>query len=282
MKKLLFAACLAALLPLMTSCGQKQNAADSFDEPHFVQYAGKLEMGGGGVEPTSLSQRALTSVAQIRCIELTESGLYIIRYQDPDSPDFCFIGGSYTVSGNVYSLNGYGKLEFDKTQSNPINVTITPDGKPAVVVKATYTPSASPTSPLIRSWSVEKTRVTINSTPAASADFTGCNFTEIAKFLSDNGYKVDDSIPSGLSLKTVTFTGGKTIAFTYSDNSFDIGEYNLSGDRISFSWIYGGMDFSFLTESASIEYMDGRCIVKISAKVEGTSGSVIFVLRSVD
>ena len=134
--------------------------------------------------------------------------------------------------------------------------------------------------PAYRGWTVDKTRVTIKGWTTASADFQGCNFYEIAKFIRDNGHDVPDDIPAGMALSSISFTGTEKILFAYTDGTGDAGEFRFNGSSFTYRWDDEKMGFTFLTDQATVEYMDGKCILTISASIQDstTSGSVTFVL----
>ena len=109
MKKILHLVTLAALLPLLFSCGKVDDNKTHFDEPRFVQCAGQLVPRGGSLTPSS---RALTPAAAaspvITFLEFTESGLYVLGRQTDGAVKY--ISGSYTVSGDTYTLSGFGTV----------------------------------------------------------------------------------------------------------------------------------------------------------------------------
>ena len=279
MKKILLAASLVALLPLLFSCGKMDNKGEvKFEEPRFVQYAGQLIMVGAAAtsEPAAAVMAAPLAVGPVYTyVEFTESGVYVIG--SVVSGETQYKNGTYSVNGNVYTLNGFGTVEFSGT-SGQVDVTITPNGGPAQNMKANLK-KASTSNVAYRGWTIDKTRATVYGfhTPV-TADFIGCNFQEMAKFLNDNGHK-GVYLPSG-SMKSVSITGADSIIFAYSDDSADVAECKLNGSNISFSWRGKSRLFEVENGKATIEYLDGKCILKIDAGLKGstTSGSVTFVL----
>lgn len=279
MKKILFIATLAALLPLLFSCG-KENKGDQFEEPRFIQYAGKLVPRGGEPTPSSLPITKAGAVADPvpQSIELTESGLYAVG-QLVDG-ELTYRMGSYSVDGNVYTLDGYGSVQFDNSAPGAVTMKLTtspnsaPRDIPADFIRA------SGTNQLYRGWTVDKTRVTVRGWTTASADFAGCDFYEIAAFLRKNGHKVPDDIKPGQSLLSISFTGTEKMLFYYSDGSADVSAYRFNGTSFTYRWDNDRMGFTFLTDQATVEYMDGKCILTIHASIQDstTSGSVTFVL----
>lgn len=276
MKKILFA--LVALLPLLVSCGKQDRGDNTFSEPRFVQVAGQLIPLNNINALTSLT-KADAEPEILQSIEFTESGLYVVGLQKGSKIEYTT--GTYTVNGSVYSLAGFGTVELSGTTGSRM-ATIkylngTEETIPVVFLTATDSNVA------YRGWTIDKTRVTINGFHApASADFKGCNFDEMKKFLNENGHK-GDYLPSG-SLTSVSITGANSIIFAYSDKSADVAVYSFSGTNINFSWQSGSRLLEIENGKGSIDYLDGKCILKLDAALKGstTSGTVTFVLSSMD
>ncbi len=282
MKKFLSVAAAAALLSVFAAC-DKNNDNNRFEDPRFIQYAGQLVPRDG--TPATASARATKSEARPadipQSIELTESGLYAIGQLVEG--ELVYRMGDYTVNGNVYTLNGYGTVEFDNAAPGPVTMHLTPTGSMTTDVAADFNKAAG-TNQLYRGWTVDKTRVTVQGWTTASADFVGCNFSEIADFLKKNGHKVPDDIKPGQSLRSISFTGTEKMLFYYSDGSADVSAYRFNGKSFTYRWDNDKMGFTFLTDQATVEYLDGKCILTIRASIQDstTSGSVTFVLSPMD
>lgn len=283
MKRILFAA-LAVLLPLFAACNKNNDNDNRFEDPRFIQYAGQLVPRDGvpvqaPARPGSKADAA--PEAALQSIELTESGLYAIGQLVDD--ELVYRMGDYSVNGNVYTLNGYGSLEFDNAAPGAVTMHLTPAGGATKDIPADFI-KASGTNQLYRGWTVDKTRVTVKGWTSASADFAGCNFNEIADFLKKNGHKVPDDIKPGQSLRSISFTGTEKMLFYYSDGSADVSAYRFNGKSFTYRWDNDKMGFTFLTDQATVEYMDGKCILTIHASIQDstTSGSVTFVLSPMD
>lgn len=273
MKKILFA--LAALLPLLVSCGKEDKGNNNFVDPHFIQYAGKLIM--NEYVPAASSLTKATGLSGIlESIEFTESGLYVVgQLMDGELE---FITGNYKVNGDTYDLEGFGTVKLTVTRASLTGVIIQYLSGLIETLTAEFL-HATGTNVAYRGWTIDRTRVTINGfhTPA-SADFKGCNFEEMAKFLNDNGHK-GSLLPPG-SLKSVSITGTNSIIFAYSDGTADVAEYSFSGSTVNFSWQSGSRLLEVENGKATIDYLDGKCILKIEAALKGstTSGVVTFVM----
>ena len=277
MKKFLFA--LVALLPLLVSCGKEDRGDNTFKDPHFLPYAGKLIM-NSYVPAASSVTKATDLVGILESIEFTESGLYVVGRRMDGKLEF--LTGSYKVNGDSYDLDGFGTVKLTVTRASLTGVIIRYLSGLIETLTAEFM-HATGTNVAYRGWTIDRTRVTINGfhTPA-SADFKGCNFEEMAKFLNDNGHK-GSLLPPG-SLKSVSITGTNSIIFAYSDGTADVAEYSFSGSNINFSWQSGSRLMEVENGKATIDYLDGKCILKIEAALKGstTSGVVTFVLSPMD
>jgi hypothetical protein len=277
MKKILFA--LVALLPLLVSCGKEGKGDTTFEDPHFIQYAGRLVANSAVPAAQSSATKATGLIGILKSIEFTESGLYVVGREVNGQLEF--LTGSYSVNGNTYNLNNFGTVEF-KMFGSTAAVSIDYLNGMSEALTAQFLKATS-ANVIYRGWTIDKTRVTINGfhTPA-TADFVGCNFDEMAKFLNDNGHK-GSLLPSG-SLKSISITGAGSIIFGFSDNTADLGSCTVSGNSVSFSWQSGSRLMEVENGKATIDYMDGKCILKIEAALKGstTSGVVTFVLSPMD
>lgn len=278
---------LAALLPLLFACNEIPDIEPEWADPAYVAYAGNLDLLPGNLdflqdEGQAQTKAAATSLAgSIASIELTESGLYVIGRVAEAPTNFTYTSGSYSVSGNEYRLNGFGTIVFDNSKSGVVSLTIKPDNGPVEVLQASFhKPVAS--NKVFRAFKVEKTRVTAKGWITVSADFTGCNFREIAAFLRSNSHKVPDDVPDR-SISSLSLTGTEKMILAYSDGYADLTEFSLAGNVLTYN-INSMMGFTFETDRAIIEYMDGKCILTINGRIRNstTSGSVTFVLSPLD
>ena len=257
MKKTFLLAAVAAL-PVLFACSKGDDTR--FEDPRFIQYAGRLI-------PTGT--KADAPEALVESIELTESGLFVVGTRTDGK--LTFNTGAYSVSGSTYTLPGFGTIELSGSSAmvNPAS-------------GASFTASfrrASGANVAYRGWSIDKIRATVNGFhDPVTAEFKGCNFAEISKFLEDNGHK-GGYLPSG-SLNSISFTGTGSIVFAYSDNTADLGDCTISGSDVSFSWQGETRLFELQNGKATIEYLDGKCILKVEGSLKGstTSGTVTLVL----
>ena len=276
MKKILFITTLAALLPLLFSCGKQENGSENqFEEPRFVQYAGKLVPRSGTPAAASLAVTTYAVVTPtIAYLEFTESGLFVIGRTTGD--DIEYATGTYTTAdGKVFSLSNNMTVTLSSNAAGLVDVSISPSGES---FKADLT-KANGTNVAYRSWTIDKIRATVkgHGTPV-TAEFNGCNFSEIRDFLNKNGHK-GDYLPSG-SLTSISFTGTNSVMFAFSDNTADRGECTINGSNVSFSFMSKSRLFELKDGTATIDYLDGKCILKVDGNLDNstTSGSVTFVM----
>ena len=113
---------------------------------------------------------------------------------------------------------------------------------------------------------------------------TGTTEDVITNHFKKNGHKVPDDIKPGQSLRSISFTGTEKMLFYYSDGSADVSAYRFNGKSFTYRWDNDKMGFTFLTDQATVEYLDGKCILTIRASIQDstTSGSVTFVLSPMD
>lgn len=262
MKRLLLAVSFAALL---VSCGKPISSENTLENPRFVQYAGQLVPQGG----------------TLQYAELTESGLYVAGMPGstkggPVGQLLKYFTGSYTVSGDEYNLSGFGTLKFSNASAGNVDLTYTIGGT-TETVKATLT-KATTAGDIFRSWTVDKTRVSVTTGVMASAEFPGCNFREIADFFRTNGYTIEDEIPTGHSLSSVSVTAAGSLLFVYSDGGIDLGMCVVSGSTLKYSWNEQKMGYSFETGNATFEFEGNKCILSLQAKLDGATAMIRMVL----
>ena len=281
MKKILFAATLAALLPLLVSCGNRNNTQEGFNEPRFVQSAGQLIPASGDLKSANLSESGVYVVGEASASP-APAAWHPGTKADADDPEIKYTPGEYEVSGNVYTLKGWGTLEFNNAASGDVELKYTPSGKSTVTVTARFSKSTV-NSDIFRSWRVDKTRVSIiEGATTFAAEFPGCDFNEVAKFFKDNGHPIKDDIPANHRISTFSITGAGALFIVYSDGQADVGSCTVSGNSLNYSWLDAGMGYSFETGRATFDFLDGKCIFVIEAKLDGNArASVKMVLSDI-
>lgn len=277
MRNWLFAVLMTALLPLVFACDTPREDDTRFDDPVYLAFAGRLTPNAA---LTKAGDQA-SAPGDIVTIELTESGLYVIGRATEEEGQTAYTAGTYRTDGSTYTLNGFGKLSFDNSRPGNVSLTVIGNDGSSQTLPATLT-KAKDTNMAYRAWVVEKTRVTTKSWSTVSAEFNGCNFKEIAAFLKANSHKVPDEVPDQ-SIRTISFTGTESVIFIYDDNTVDLGSFSLNGNVFSYGWTsnkWGPKSFTFESDKAIIEYLDGKCVLTINGKIRNssTSGSVTFLM----
>ena len=265
----------ASLLPMLFACDPTSGNNPHFGDPAFLKEAGRL-MPQSMMPGTKAGETP--EVGSIASIELTESGLYALGLVTDERGTVAYTMGSFYMIGSAYHLSGLGTLSFDNSHAGRVEMTYTPLGGAQQQVSAEFIKAKS-SNTVYRSWKVERTRVTVKGWTVVSADFKGCNLPEIAEFLRNNGNKAPEEVPN-LSINTISFTGTETMILAYDDDSADLNEFSLNGNVLTYTWDERPSGFTFLTDKAIIEYMDGKCLLTIDGAIDNstTSGSVTFVL----
>ena len=278
MRMLFRALLLASLLPLFLSCDPASDHTD-FNDPAFLHFAGRLTPSGLIPETKAVTDKTVGSIVSI---ELTESGLYAIGIVADEKGTIDYHTGKYTAKDNTYDLFNLGTLSFNNSSSGHVTLLYTPlmgevQQLPAEFLKPKATNNA------FRTWNVEKTRVTVKGWTVVSADFKGCNLAEIAEFLRNNGNKAPEDVPN-LSVTTISLTGTEMMILGYSDSTAELNEFSLNGNVLTYTWAERPGGFTFESDKAVIEYMDGKCLLTIDGRIRNstTSGTVSFVLSPID
>lgn len=275
MKKLYYILALAALLPLFFSCDPTSGTDPDFGDPAFLKEAGRLMP--ESMTPTTKAG-GTAEIGRIVSIELSESGVYALGQIADSTGRVSYKTGLYYIAKGIYELAGLGTLSFDNSQAGNVMVTYAPMGGDTLQAQARFIKATS-SNKAYRGWKIEKTRVTVKGWTTVSADFKGCNLAEIAEFLRNNGNKAPVDVPNH-SINSISFTGTETMILAYSDGSGDLSEFSLNGNVVTYTWKERPEGFTFITDRAVIEYLDGKCLMTIDGSIEGstTSGSVTFVM----
>lgn len=225
------------LAPLLISCGQKQDpdptsGAVRFDPPKFLEEAVKMTV----TDPST----------GYDTIEMTESGLYVIRMSEQ------VLTGTYSTdkSGSLttYLCDGFGKVEVNEVVTRadlPTQIVITREGRDPVTVEVTAvanTPAEeSSLAKLCRTWIPEKTIISASggdipaSLGVAHAE-KGCDLPGIQNYLKNNGLTIDYDL-TGYTVTDLSFTANGTIIVRFSGAEDFEGAFRLNqGDTFSYTF----------------------------------------------
>ncbi len=215
----------------------------------------------------------------------TESGKYVlIRMSKLDGK--IISTGTYKCNDETYLLSDYGTITIMESKaSKDVTVHIKIEGDDEYEFPCTMT---TPTmeDDLFRTWTVEKTRLTLNSEPPVTADFDGFDAAQIAKFLNNNGIHTDESA-TYKKVKTVTFSATGAILIEYEDGTTDAGEINTiittpgKQTTLGFAWYDDNKPFVVESSIGHSEFDKDRCIFtmtvnfKDNPKFQGSTVAII-------
>jgi len=278
MKNILKIAAIAALSLFALSCDKekKEDVVDegTFTTPVMKDYAKKVEIS--------------ESACPVKSIELTESGYYVIKEIVTRATKEEYYFGKYTVSGNTYTLSGYGTVTLEGSGSSLKFTVNKSSGENYTGTGSSKTGSTSSIGDkLFRTWTISKTRVSISDGVKANADFNGCNLGEIANFIANQGISISDKESlQGVSVTSVTLTSAGSYILAYSNNRTDVGTCNyssLSSGSFTYSWDSSTMGYSFENGKGSVAFENGMCLLTLNADIKNSSKtyktSVVFVMK---
>lgn len=254
MKKILYFLTITAMATAMTtmsSCkkddGPEPINENNFPVPAMAEHAVKVNI--------------TTSDAPYTFFEATEGGRFIVGKSDGT-----YITGSYTVTDNVYTLQGFGKVKVVKTKAevSVIYLTFLPNEAAEVHVEGIpATPVTDNDSKnLCRLWNVTKTRIALTDAVNVAAEFQGCDLNAIEEFITQY-VELKKHLPTGMNVTGVTFTSMSTYMIEYSAHPADIGSWNWndsSHDTLKYKWKSEAMGYEWENGSAKIEYSENTLI----------------------
>ncbi len=264
-KSILLLALSAMMLPAFVSCNKddsKDETKVEFQAPKFQKEAKKLTFKSG----------------DIKSIEFTESGRYIMEKAVTKADDTVFITGTFTVNGTTYTLTGdfKGTVTVSGTGTN-VEVTVTEDGNASVTVTAeAETPESD--EALYRTWEIDNLRIKVTGgdLKEAGVSYTttkGADLDEIAKYLKDNGVNFNADEYKGYNIKTITISGcgGFIVDFQGADayvGSCDVNNLNFTYD---FTVSGGGNNIFNTKGDGNIKYVNSICVLTLNGTIKGNS-----------
>ena len=264
MKQIFKPLLILAMMLLPVACDEFETATPSFTKPEFADQAIKAEVTAPGSPYT--------------CVEMTESGLYIISEKDKIHT------GNYTLGAEEgeYICHGFGKIKVAAIRSSEVRtLIITRDGQDPITIDVVFIAPATDNpafqNKLYRTWIVEKTIIsaTGEDVPAglgiAHAE-PGCDLPGIQASLATHGVEIDADL-EGYTVQDVTFTEAGTFLIRFTGQDDFVGDYALENDgsfRYTFSELTPGNEI--IAGSAdglvSLDEETGRCQVSVDINVE--------------
>ena len=279
MKKFIVLAALAALIIPLACNRDNPEAKTVLPAPAKAQFAKKLVL-------------AETDKTDIASIEFTESGYYILRTQKTKSSTHDYASDTYTCTGDLYTLKGFGTIEHKGNQliisplnGSPVTVTATEGDK---------LPTSEFYTTVCRSWKVVKTDVNMK---VGSSDIglrkDGCDLHEIATELNSHGAKLALTF-DGFKVNRITFTASKTFEVNFANKEHFVGPYTLTESGV-FSYTLDHIGNYFFNASAdgTVSVVDpydlgrtGYIWIKLNTKINSGGvpheGHVILTLSPLD
>ncbi len=272
-KSLILLALSALMIPAFIACNKddsKDENAAKFEAPKFQKSAQKLTLKDG----------------DIKYIEFTESGRYIMEKVVTKAEESVFFTGTFTVNGTTYTLSGdfKGTVEVSGTGAN-VSVTVSEDGQAAVTVSAE---AEEPTSDdtVFRTWSIDNLRIKVSGgdLDAAGVSYTtkkGADLDEIAQYLKDNGVNFDAEEYKGYNIKTITVSGCGGFIVEFTGAEAYVGSSNVSSASFSYDFTVGtgGSNLINAKGDGSISYVKDICVLTLNGTIKGETKQYNVVLE---
>ena len=257
----------------MVACNKddsKDENAAKFEAPKFQKSAQKLTLKHG----------------DIKSIEFTESGRYIMEKVVTKAEESVFFTGTFTVNGTTYTLSGdfKGTVEVSGTGAN-VSVTVSEDGQAAVTVSAEAEEPASDDT-VFRTWTIDNLRIKVTGGDLKDAGVSyttsnGADLDEIAKYLKDNGVNFNAEEYKGYNIKTITVSGCGGFIVEFTGAEAYVGSSNVSSTSFSYDFTVGtgGSNLINAKGNGSIGYVKDICVLTLNGTIKGDTKEYKVVLE---
>ncbi len=272
-KSLILLALSALMIPAFIACNKddsKDENAAKFEAPKFQKSAQKLTLKDG----------------DIKSIEFTESGRYIMEKVVTKAEESVFFTGTFTVNGTTYTLSGdfKGTVEVSGTGAN-VSVTVSEDGQAAVTVSAEAEEPASDDT-VFRTWTIDNLRIKVTGGDLKDAGVSyttsnGADLDEIAKYLKDNGVNFNAEEYKGYNIKTITVSGCGGFIVEFTGAEAYVGSSNVSSASFSYDFTVGtgGSNLINAKGNGSIGYVKDICVLTLNGTIKGETKQYNVVLE---
>ena len=236
---------------------------------------------------------------EILSLEFTEDSRYILRRRpvienatgDIDEGSFIPHTKSLTIDeiiiGKFKNVNG--KLEcqgeFEATiEPKADGATITAKGVKTQNVSAKIKKAGKNSTEgtnASRTWEVQSCMISVSGKGVnVTAGFNTGDFEEIAKLLELKGVSVSPATLAGYKVKEVIFTGGNTMAITFTGADPFCGTYSLKGDNISYTLTSGGNEIIGTNASGTLTFPKNKeAELTLSLSIKGYSGTIAMQMK---
>lgn len=272
-KSLILLALSALMIPAFIACNKddsKDENAAKFEAPKFQKSAQKLTLKDG----------------DIKSIEFTESGRYIMEKVVTKAEESVFFTGTFTVNGTTYTLSGdfKGTVEVSGTGTN-VTVTVSEDGQAAVTVSAEAEEPASDDT-VFRTWTIDNLRIKVTGGDLKDAGVSyttsnGADLDEIAQYLKDNGVNFNAEEYKGYNIKTITVSGCGGFIVEFTGAEAYVGSSNVSSTSFSYDFTVGtgGSNLINAKGNGSIGYVKDICVLTLNGTIKGETKQYNVVLE---
>lgn len=263
MKKILLFCAAAAALVLSASCNKGGSSSSPVVLPaaKYTAEAKKLTLSNSDSNPG------------IKSIEFTESGRYLICQTVTKATETLeYTRGTYTVSNNVYNLNGFGTITINGNQ-----ITINSSSLGNVVVtyeEADKYPANEFYTTIARAWNIDKTDISVNfdGKSAVGVVKNGCDIPAILRELeSKANVDLKDEDFAGYEVSEINFTMSKTMEVAFTGKPSVAGPISISEN--------GSLSYT-LSGSNGVEIFTGSATGNFNLNPELSANQILLTLNT--
>ena len=258
-KSILLLALSALMLPVFIACNKDDSTTEEvkFEAPKYQKAAQKITLQN----------------SDIKSIEFTESGRFIIERAVTKAEETEFITGTYTYDGKTYTLNGFGKVEVSGSGNN-VTVTVTENSGASTTVSGSAEAPVS-TDPTFRTWKIEnvKFKVTGGDLSGAGVTYTsstGADLNDIADYLNKNGVKFNADEYKGYNIQYITISGCGGFIIDFSGEPSYVGESEIKGSNFEYNLEIGGSNLINSEGDGTIAFKNGRLVLTLNGEIKGS------------
>lgn len=294
MKKLFILLAAAALMLPLASC-HKDPGKDK-DQPVEMKPAATADVAKVVSFESAPAEKKPTYnhgnvIYEMISIEFTEASRYILKGKPvatkAGNSDVEILTGPFTEKNGTYQCTGdfTGTVTVSGTGSNK-DVTVNTGGEEQKTTGNVSAPSSgsSDKTNASRTWKIASCVVNVSGEGiTVNKGFNGgCNLEAIAKYIKDNGGKINVDAFVGYDLTEILFTGSNTVVFRFKNAPDFGGSYTLNGENFSMTLEVGGNDLVNQKATGSLSFpADGKAEFSLMMSFKGYTGGIDFSLTEV-
>ena len=194
---------------------------------------------------------------------------------------FKYFVGSYTVSGNVYKVEGFGEVTIEGSGTS-VTLKVKPLSGSEITLNGTKQSMLSSdtyTDNLCRTWQVTKTVLRYKTGGVTvGKNFNGCDLHEIVEFAKKYA-NIDDNTTVNEKITAIEFTRAGTIFITHANGKTNVGTWrwsNKSNGELVYSWNDPSMGNALESGSvgAAVSFISNTsCELTLGADVQSNEGT---------